>query len=49
MTKYGLSPADCRVKWGLPNDYPMVAPNFAAARSAAGQVDGARGQPPPGS
>jgi predicted transcriptional regulator len=33
-TKYDLSPEDYRAKWGLPKDYPMVAPNYAAARSA---------------
>ena len=32
-TSYGLSPADYRAKWGLPHDYPMVAPNYAATRS----------------
>ena len=32
-TKYGLSPDEYRAKWGLPADYPMVAPNYAAARS----------------
>ena len=32
-TKYDLSPDDYRAKWGLPVDYPMVAPNYAAARS----------------
>jgi predicted transcriptional regulator len=32
--KYGLSPEDYRTKWGLPKDYPMVAPNYAKARSA---------------
>ena len=31
---YGLSPDDYREKWGLPPDYPMVAPNYATARSA---------------
>lgn len=31
--KYGLTPEDYRAKWGLPQDYPMVAPNYAAARS----------------
>ena len=31
--KYGLTPEDYRAKWGLPKDYPMVAPNYAAARS----------------
>lgn len=34
QTKYGLSPAEYRAKWGLPKDYPMVAPNYAASRSA---------------
>jgi predicted transcriptional regulator len=29
----GLSPADYRSKYGLPADYPMVAPNYSAARS----------------
>jgi predicted transcriptional regulator len=33
MTKYGMTPADYRAKWGLPSDYPMVAPNYAASRS----------------
>lgn len=33
-TQYGLTPADYRAKWGLPADYPMVAPNYAASRSA---------------
>lgn len=32
-TKYDLSPEDYRAKWGLPKDYPMVAPNYARARS----------------
>jgi predicted transcriptional regulator len=29
----GMTPADYRAKWGLPKDYPMVAPNYAAQRS----------------
>lgn len=33
-THYDLSPDEYREKWGLPADYPMVAPNYAAARSA---------------
>jgi predicted transcriptional regulator len=33
QSKYNLSPQDYRTKWGLPSDYPMVAPNYAAARS----------------
>lgn len=32
-TTYGLSPDTYRQKWGLPLDYPMVAPNYAQARS----------------
>jgi predicted transcriptional regulator len=32
-TKYNLSPEDYRAKWNLPRDYPMVAPNYAKARS----------------
>ena len=32
-TRYNLSPEDYRSKWGLPKDYPMVAPNYAKARS----------------
>lgn len=33
-THYNLTPEEYREKWGLPHDYPMVAPNYAAARSA---------------
>jgi predicted transcriptional regulator len=32
-TQYSLSPEQYREKWGLPPDYPMVAPNYAEARS----------------
>lgn len=32
-SKYNLSPEQYREKWGLPSDYPMVAPNYAKARS----------------
>ena len=32
MTAYGLTPDDYRAKWGLPADYPMVAPSYAEAR-----------------
>jgi predicted transcriptional regulator len=31
---YGMTPDDYRQKWGLPADYPMVAPNYAEQRSA---------------
>src|SRR5215218_5835468 len=33
-TQYDMTPEQYRDKWGLPADYPMVAPNYAAARSA---------------
>ena len=33
-TAYGLSPEEYRSKWGLPADYPMVAPNYSKKRSA---------------
>lgn len=32
-TRYDLTPDQYRARWGLPADYPMVAPNYAAARS----------------
>ena len=32
-THHSLSPEEYREKWQLPHDYPMVAPNYAAARS----------------
>jgi predicted transcriptional regulator len=32
-TMYNISPEQYREKWGLPADYPMVAPNYAEARS----------------
>jgi predicted transcriptional regulator len=32
-SRYGLSPEEYRSKWGLPADYPMVAPHYAAQRS----------------
>ena len=32
-TQYNITPEQYREKWGLPPDYPMVAPNYAAARS----------------
>jgi predicted transcriptional regulator len=32
-TAHDLSPDEYRAKWGLPASYPMVAPNYAAARS----------------
>ncbi|WP_422062020.1 MucR family transcriptional regulator [Sphingopyxis sp.] len=32
MTHYGMTPDDYRAKWGLPADYPMVAPDYAERR-----------------
>ena len=32
-TQFGLTPEQYREKWGLPADYPMVAPNYANSRS----------------
>jgi len=36
----GMSPDEYRQKWGLPRDYPMVAPNYAAARSELAKTMG---------
>lgn len=36
----GMSPDQYRAKWGLPEDYPMVAPAYAARRSAIAQAAG---------
>ncbi|MFO1236340.1 MAG: MucR family transcriptional regulator [Alphaproteobacteria bacterium] len=33
MTHYNMTPDEYRAKWKLPADYPMVAPNYAQARS----------------
>lgn len=33
-TTYDMTPEEYRAKWGLPADYPMVAPTYAAERSA---------------
>jgi predicted transcriptional regulator len=33
-TEYDMSPDEYRARWGLPPDYPMVAPNYSEARSA---------------
>ena len=40
-TQYNLSPEEYREKWGLPSDYPMVAPAYAKARSALAKQMGA--------
>jgi len=33
-SRYDLTPEEYRARWGLPSDYPMVAPNYAKKRSA---------------
>ena len=40
MTTYSMTPADYRAKWGLPKDYPMVAPAYAKARSSLAKTLG---------
>jgi predicted transcriptional regulator len=45
--KYKLSPDDYRAKWGLPADYPMVAPNYAALRSQFAKDNGLGRRSPP--
>lgn len=37
---YDLTPDEYRAKWGLKSDYPMVAPNYAAQRSAMAKSSG---------
>src|SRR3954451_11648486 len=52
LTGRGLTPAEYRTKWGLPHDYPMVAPNYAKQRSelakslGLGQMRRKRAEPP---
>jgi predicted transcriptional regulator len=44
MSHYSMTPQEYREKWGLPADYPMVAPNYALAPNSLRQwgLDGAR-------
>ena len=39
-THYDLSPEEYREKWGLPADYPMVAPNYSVTRSRLAKDNG---------
>ncbi|QPC90310.1 MucR family transcriptional regulator [Mesorhizobium sp. INR15] len=39
-TDFGLTPDAYRAKWSLPHDYPMVAPNYSASRSALAKASG---------
>ncbi|MBR0665837.1 MucR family transcriptional regulator [Roseomonas hellenica] len=45
MTSFGLTPEQYRERWGLPKDYPMVAPNYAAVRSAMAKKIGLGSRP----
>ncbi|MCW1841748.1 MucR family transcriptional regulator [Prosthecomicrobium hirschii] len=50
LTYYGLTPDAYRAKWGLPADYPMVAPDYAAERSRLAKSTGLgrkKVEPPP--
>jgi predicted transcriptional regulator len=39
-SKYGLTPEQYRAKWGLPADYPMVAPNYSTKRRSIAVTNG---------
>ena len=39
-TAFGMTPDDYRAKWGLPRDYPMVAPGYASKRSELAKATG---------
>jgi predicted transcriptional regulator len=40
LSQLGMTPDEYRAKWGLPSDYPMVAPNYSASRSALSKAAG---------
>src|ERR1700722_9225150 len=40
LTNLGMTPDQYRTKWGLPDSYPMVAPEYAATRSALAKKSG---------
>ena len=44
MTAYGMTPQQYRAKWGLPHDYPMVAPSYAEDAAGAREGDRARSE-----
>ena len=46
-SNYNLTPEEYRAKWGLPADYPMVAPNYAAQRSEFAKKIGLGRSPTP--
>ena len=45
--RYSLTPDQYRLRWGLPKDSPMVAPAYAARRSAMAKSSGSAGSPRP--
>lgn len=47
-SQYNMTPEQYRDKWGLPADYPMVAPNYAVARSQLAKKMGLGQQRPKG-
>ena len=47
LSSYNLTPEEYRAKWGLPPDYPMTAPNYAAQRSAFAKSAGLGRKAPP--
>ena len=40
LSSYGLTPDEYRTRWGLPSDYPMVAPNYSKVRSESARKVG---------
>ena len=40
QSAFGMTPEEYRAKWGLPRDYPMVAPGYAAKRSELAKLSG---------
>jgi predicted transcriptional regulator len=46
-TRYDMSPEEYRKRWGLPDDYPMVAPSYAQQRSALAKKIGLGTKPRP--
>jgi predicted transcriptional regulator len=40
LSQLGMTPEEYRTKWSLPPDYPMVAPNYSASRSALSKAAG---------
>ena len=47
MTSYDMTPDQYRAKWGLPHDYPMVAPSYAGVRSTLAKSVGLGRKPGP--